>query len=88
MIVAQVIDMSRSKTESLFIKLTDRQDGTKNGRIFDCRTVPFVMSELKLAFGNAITGSTANVHHVVSVKHTQLFLSTGKPRDLVTNPGC
>lgn len=66
----------------------DRQDGTENGRVFNCRTIPFVMSELKLAFGDAVPGSAANVHHVVSVEHTQLFLTTGKPRDLVTNPGC
>jgi len=66
----------------------DRQDGTENGRVFDSGTIPFVMSELKLAFRNAIACAAAHVHHMVSVEHAELFLSARKPRDLITNTGC
>jgi len=45
------------------------------------------VSELKLAFGYAIAGATAHVHHVVGVEHTELLLPTGEAGDLVAETG-
>ena len=46
------------------------------------------MSELKLALGYAVAGTTAHMHHVVGVKHAQLLLPTREAGDLVAEAGC
>merc|ERR1712110_368183 len=64
------------------------KDGTKNGRILHCGTVPPVVLELKLALGYAVAGTAAYVHHVVGVEHAELLLPAREAGDLVAEAGC
>ena len=52
------------------------------------RAVPFVVPELELAFGDAVAGAPAYVHHVVCVEHAEFLLPTGEAGDLVAEASC
>ena len=66
----------------------NRKDGTKDRRVLHCRAVPLVVPELELAFGDAVAGAPAYVHHVVCVEHAEFLLPTGEAGDLVAEASC
>jgi len=73
-------------SESGFLR-GNGENGTEDGRVFHRGAIPFMMAELKLAFGDAVAGPAPDVHHVVRVEHAQLLLPAGEPGDLVAKAG-
>ena len=65
----------RAKERNSEAGLTDRQDGSEDGRVLDGGAIPSVVPELELAFADPVPRAPADVHHVVRVQHAKLLLS-------------